>query len=158
MNGNGGELSSFLQKLGEDTQLQQAYQRDPEGTMRQAGLSDETIQTVAGGAADSQGGVGDGGPAVNALLRLPFAVVVASDGTILIADTGNYRIRIVSSDASISSIAGTGQWGFSGDGQPAPQAEFDVPEGMALTSAGDLLVADTENLRVRKIPHLLNHA
>ena len=47
MNGNGGELSSFLQKLGEDTQLQQAYQRDPEGTMRQAGLSDETIQIVA---------------------------------------------------------------------------------------------------------------
>jgi len=46
-NENGGELSSFLQKLGEDTQLQQAYQRDPEGTMRQAGLSDETIQIVA---------------------------------------------------------------------------------------------------------------
>ena len=46
MNGNGGELASFLQRLGEDTQLQQAYASDPEGTMRQAGLSDETIQTV----------------------------------------------------------------------------------------------------------------
>jgi hypothetical protein len=46
MNGNGGELASFLQKLGEDTQLQQAYASDPEGTMRQAGLSDETVQIV----------------------------------------------------------------------------------------------------------------
>jgi hypothetical protein len=47
MNGNGGELSSFLQKLSEDTTLQQAYTSDPEGTMRQAGLSDETIQIVS---------------------------------------------------------------------------------------------------------------
>jgi hypothetical protein len=46
MNGNGGELSSFLQKLGDDSGLQQAYASDPEGTMRQAGLSDDTIQTV----------------------------------------------------------------------------------------------------------------
>ena len=46
MNGNGGELSSFLTKLSEDSQLQDAYARDPEGTMREAGLSDDTIQTV----------------------------------------------------------------------------------------------------------------
>lgn len=46
MNGNGGELSSFLQKLGDDSGLQQAYASDPEGTMRQAGLSDDTIRTV----------------------------------------------------------------------------------------------------------------
>jgi hypothetical protein len=46
MNGNGGELSSFLTKLSEDPQLQDAYVRDPQGTMHGAGLSDETIQTV----------------------------------------------------------------------------------------------------------------
>jgi hypothetical protein len=46
MNGNGGELSSFLTKLSEDPQLQQAYTRDPEGTLRQAGVSDETIRTL----------------------------------------------------------------------------------------------------------------
>ena len=46
MNGNGGELSSFLQKLSEDRELQEAYVNDPEGTLRQAGLSDETIQAV----------------------------------------------------------------------------------------------------------------
>jgi hypothetical protein len=46
MNGNGGELSSFLTKLSEDPQLQDAYARDPQGTMREAGLSDDTIQTV----------------------------------------------------------------------------------------------------------------
>jgi Aromatic-ring-opening dioxygenase LigAB, LigA subunit len=46
MNGNGGELASFLEKLRDDPQLQQAYASDPEGTLRQAGLSDETIQTI----------------------------------------------------------------------------------------------------------------
>jgi hypothetical protein len=46
MNGNGGELSSFLTKLGEDPELQQAYTKDPEGTLRSAGLSDETIKAV----------------------------------------------------------------------------------------------------------------
>jgi hypothetical protein len=47
MNGKGGELSSFLQKLGEDKELQQAYTQDPEGTMRQAGLSDEAVEAAA---------------------------------------------------------------------------------------------------------------
>jgi hypothetical protein len=46
MNGNGGELSSFLAKLSEDQELQDAYGQDPEGTMREAGLSDDTVQTV----------------------------------------------------------------------------------------------------------------
>jgi hypothetical protein len=46
MNGNGGELSSFLTKLSEDQQLQDAYAQDPEGTMREAGLSDDTIETL----------------------------------------------------------------------------------------------------------------
>jgi hypothetical protein len=46
MNGNGGELSSFLTKLSEEQQLQDAYAQDPEGTMREAGLSDDTIETL----------------------------------------------------------------------------------------------------------------
>jgi hypothetical protein len=46
MNGNGGEVSSFLTKLGEDSQLRDAYSRDPEGAMREAGLSDDSIQTL----------------------------------------------------------------------------------------------------------------
>jgi hypothetical protein len=46
MNGNGGQLASFLRKLSEDRELQQAYARDPEGTLRQAGVSDETIKAV----------------------------------------------------------------------------------------------------------------
>ena len=47
MNGNGGELSSFLQKLSEDRELQQAYARDPEGTLRQAGLSDDALEATS---------------------------------------------------------------------------------------------------------------
>jgi hypothetical protein len=46
MNGNGGKLSSFLQKLSEDTELQQTYTKDPEGTMRQAGLSEDALQAA----------------------------------------------------------------------------------------------------------------
>ena len=46
MNGNGGKLSSFLQKLSEDTELQQTYMKDPEGTMRQAGLSEDALQAA----------------------------------------------------------------------------------------------------------------
>jgi DNA-binding CsgD family transcriptional regulator/sugar lactone lactonase YvrE len=101
----------------------------------------ETITTVADGARDG--------------LRLPYGVAVSDGGTILIADTGNYRIRETSPGGTLASVAGTGKWGFHGDGQPATEAEFDVPEGIALTAAGDLFIADTENMRVRVIRHLL---
>lgn len=88
-------------------------------------------------------------------LILPFDVAVALDGTILVADTGDYRIRELSPAGAVESVAGTGRWGFEGDGMPATEAEFDVPESIALTAAGDLFIADTNNMRVRVIGHLL---
>ncbi|HET7465430.1 MAG TPA: LuxR C-terminal-related transcriptional regulator [Candidatus Dormibacteraeota bacterium] len=101
----------------------------------------KTITTVAGGPGGS--------------LVLPYGVALAHDGTVLIADTGNYRIQELSTRGAVATVAGTGQWGFQGDGMPATQAEFDVPEGIALSAEGNLYIADTNNMRVRVISHLL---
>src|SRR5256886_14125673 len=113
-----------------------------------------TITTVAGGAGQFEGNSGDEGPARQAQLSFPFGVAVAPDGTIVFTDTGNHRLRMVTPDGRVYALAGTGRWGFSGDGMPASDAEFDGPEGLALDSKGDLFIADTENQRIREIPHL----
>lgn len=113
-----------------------------------------TITTVAGGAGQFEGNSGDEGPARQAMLSFPFGVAVAPDGTIVFTDTGNHRLRTVTPDGKVYALAGTGRWGFSGDGMPASDAEFDGPEGLALDSKGDLFIADTENQRIREIPRL----
>jgi sugar lactone lactonase YvrE len=117
-----------------------------------------TITTVAGGAGEFEGNSGDEGRAKQALLSFPFDVAVAPDGTVVFTDTGNHRLRAVTSDGKIHALAGTGRWGFSGDGAAALEAEFDGPEGIALDSDGNLFIADTENQRVREIPHLFGSA
>jgi sugar lactone lactonase YvrE len=114
----------------------------------------ETITTLAGGTSAFEGNGGDEGPVAEALLSFPMGVVVASNGVIVIADTGNNRLRQVS-EGRIFALAGTGQWGYLGDGQPAAQAGFNGPEALALDAQGSLYIADTGNQRVREIPHLL---
>ncbi len=114
-----------------------------------------TITTVAGGTSEFEGNSGDDGPATQARLSFPFGVVVAPGGAVVIADTGNHRLREISS-GRIFALAGTGQWGFLGDGQAASQAEFDGPEALALDLQGDLYIADTENQRIREIPRLIS--
>ena len=113
-----------------------------------------TITTVAGGAGEFEGSSGDEGPAKLARLSFPFDVVVAPNGTVVFTDTGNHRLRAVTPDGTIHALAGTGRWGFWGDGAPALQAEFDGPEGLVLDPKGNLFIADTENQRIREIPHL----
>ena len=113
-----------------------------------------TIRTVAGGAGEFEGNTGDQGRATQARLSFPFGVAVARDGTVVFTDTGNHRVRAITPGGTIYAVAGRGQWGFSGDGEAALQAEFIGPEGLALDSAGDLFIADTENQRVREIAHL----
>lgn len=113
-----------------------------------------TIKTVAGGAGEFEGNTGDDGPATHALLSFPFGVAVGHDGTVVFTDTGNHRLRAINPGGTIYALAGTGRWGFSGDGNPALQAQLYGPEGIALDSSGDLFIADTENQRVREIPHL----
>ncbi|MCY4437437.1 MAG: NHL repeat-containing protein [Chloroflexi bacterium] len=97
------------------------------------------------------GADGDGGPAADARLRLPLGVAVDSAGTLYIADTYNHRIRKVTSEGIISTIAGTGVSGFSGDGGPGAAALLASPTGIAVASDGTLYIADTRNHRVRKL-------
>jgi len=111
----------------------------------------EIITTVAGNN-NFYGDGGDGGPATDARLAYPFGIAVAKDGTIYIADTGNNRVRKVSTNGTIEAVAGTGQRGFWGDGGSALEAGFLAPEAVTLDAKGDLLIVDTGNHRVREIP------
>jgi hypothetical protein len=113
-----------------------------------------TITTVAGSGGIAQGGfAGDGGPATGAKLNSISDAVETPDGGLLIVDTGNNRIRRVSPTGTISTLTGVGDWlgGFSGDGGLATLARLNAPGGVAVTAGGDVLIADTNNNRVRLV-------
>ncbi len=111
-------------------------------------LSTGVITTVAG--SGTYGFFGDGASATAAQLRNPYGIAVSSTGDLYIADTNNNRIRKVTGGI-ISTIAGTGTAGLSGDGGVATAAQINGPYGVAVTSAGVVLIADTNNTRVRQI-------
>ena len=104
------------------------------------------IETAAGSDV-----LGDGGPAVNAQLGFAQGIAIDRQRNIYIADTEHHRIRKITRDGGISTIAGTGRPGMSGDGGPALRAQFDQPYGLALDGAGNLYVADLGNHRVRRV-------
>lgn len=110
-----------------------------------------TLTTVAGGGQNPPF-LGDGGPATGASLNSPGGVAVDAAENIYISDTIDNRIRKVSADGTISTIAGPGSTnGQLGDGGPATSATLDHPAGLAVDAAGDIFVADFYNCRVRKI-------
>ena len=121
--------------------------------IRKVDAVSQTITTVAG-TGPVEGDAGDGGLAVQAHLSFPFGVAIAPDGTLVLADTGNHRVRVVTADGVINALAGTGRWGFAGDDAPAIDAELSGPEAVAFDALGDLFIADTENQRVREIARL----
>jgi DNA-binding beta-propeller fold protein YncE len=95
---------------------------------------------------------GDGKPAVQAQLNFPTAVAVDREGNIYIADTMNHRVRKVDSETGIiSTLAGTGQARFSGDGGPAYQATLNEPAALVIDDGGRLYIADQSNHRVRVV-------
>jgi uncharacterized protein (TIGR03437 family) len=110
-------------------------------------VTNTTINTVAG----KSHFAGDGAAATAALLHRPQGVVTAPDGTIYFTDTINHRVRKIGTDGQISTIAGTGDPGFSGDGNLATLAKLSYPDAIARDSAGNLYVVDQQELRVRKI-------
>jgi hypothetical protein len=100
---------------------------------------------------------GDGGPAIPAALNFPFAVAEDSAGNLYIADTYNNRVRKLSPDGTITTVAGSGatyapsKGTYSGDGGPAVNATLNLPHGVAVDKLGDIYIADTENFVVRKV-------
>ena len=108
-----------------------------------------TITTVAGSGAF--GFSGDGGAATAARLFNPSGVAVDATGNLYIADTNNQRIRKVHAGGTITTVAGNGTLGFSGDGGVATAARLANPFGVAVDAAGNLYVADTSNRRIRKV-------
>jgi uncharacterized protein (TIGR03437 family) len=95
--------------------------------------------------------VGDGGPATSAQIAQPEGTVVDASGNLYIADAANHRVRMVSPAGTISTVAGNGHPGFSGDGGPASAAQLNQPYDVALDAAGNLYIADYGNQRVRQV-------
>jgi sugar lactone lactonase YvrE len=150
--GDGGPATSALLHTPHGVAVDAAgnlYVADAENSrIRKVGPSG-IISTVAGNGA--AGFSGDGGPAASAWLNYPLGVAVDAAGNLYIADTYNNRIRKVSPSGIISTVAGNGERGFSGDGGPAASAWLNYPLGAVVDAAGNLYIADTFNSRIRKV-------
>ncbi len=107
-----------------------------------------TISTFAGSGA---AGLGDGGSALAAEISQPTDIAFDASGNLYIADYFNNRIRKVSTSGIISTIAGTGTEGFSGDGGAATAAELNLPMGVAVDGSGNIYISDSYNNRIRKV-------
>jgi uncharacterized protein (TIGR03437 family) len=108
-----------------------------------------TITTVAG--TGTAGYTGDGGPANQARIDTAEGVAVDRSGNLYIADSGNNVIRRVNAAGVITTVAGTGQDGFSGDNGQARQARLSSPRGVAVDAAGNIYIADSGNDRIRRV-------
>jgi len=110
----------------------------------------QTISTVAGNG--TAGFSGDGGPATSAEMDNPTGVAVDSSGNIYFADPDNQRIRkVTASTGHMSTVAGNGTYGFSGDGGAATSAELKNPDAVAVDSSGNVYIVDHTNSRIRKV-------
>lgn len=107
------------------------------------------ISTIAGTIIN--GYSGDGGLAINAQINYPFGITVDISGNIYFADQGNYRIRKINTAGVISTFAGTGVGGFSGDGGSAALAQIGDAYGLAVDASGNIYIADYSNNRIRKV-------
>lgn len=107
--------------------------------------------SIAAGTLFGFGYGGDGGPATQALMLLPAGIAVDATGNLYIADWLNNRIRKVDTAGIITTIAGTGAQGFSGDGGPATTATLNLPVDVTADSAGNVYIADWINFRIRRV-------
>lgn len=108
-----------------------------------------TLSTLAG--TGTRGFSGDTGPATAAQLNDPFGVIRGPDGALWFCEYGGQRIRRTAADGTISTVAGTGATGYSGDGGPAISATFNQPHELRFDTEGNLFVVDMRNHVVRRI-------
>jgi uncharacterized protein (TIGR03437 family) len=112
--------------------------------------TDGNINTFAG--TGTGAGSGDGGPAINAAFNTPEGLAIDNAGNIYVADTSSHRIRKITPDGTITTVAGNGTGGFGGDGGPATQANLYYPKSVAVDAlSGNLYIADFLNSRIRVV-------
>jgi NHL repeat len=97
------------------------------------------------------GSKGDGGKGVMAQVCLPAGLALDGSHDLFIADTGNSKVRKVAENDNISTVAGNGKFGYSGDGGSATKAELAGPTGVSVDTTGDLFISDTLNSRIREV-------
>ncbi len=131
---------------------------DPQGNLFVGDLANHAVRKVSpSGTITTVAGTGDRGfngddiPAIRAQLNEPGGVAVCPDGSLLIADGGNFRVRRVDADGMIQTIAGTGRNGHAGDGGPALQAEVSILDILTVDDRGAVFVSDYGNHRIRKL-------
>ena len=127
------------------------------GRVREVAASTGHISTVAGAgvvAGNVQSFGGDNGPATAAGLALPRGLTMDSAGNLYFADSANHRIRRISPTGTITTVAGQGTENFAGDGAPAVAANLDSPRSVAISPAGLLTLADSDNQRIRQLDAL----
>jgi len=121
------------------------------GNNRIRRVSNGIITTIAGNGTTGFGG--DNGPATSAQLNLNYGVVglaVDGEGSVYVPDVGNNRVRKISKGV-ITTVAGTGAFGFSGDNGPSTNARLSLPKAAAVDASGNLYIADSGNNRIRKV-------
>ena len=122
---------------------------DAVGRIRRIDAVTGVITTVAG--VGIQGWSGDGGPAINVRIGAPSAIRIARDGSLYFTDAAWHVVRRVDAAGTISTVAGTGEPGFSPDGTHAREARIDQPWGLAVDRSGRVYFSDSSNNRVRRI-------
>ena len=134
-----------------------AVATDPAGNLYIADVADNRVRKVTPQGIISTicgtgvaGFSGDRGKATAATLSAPSSLAFDSAGNLYVADTGNYRVRRISTDGTINTIAGNGGGGFAGDGGPATQAQLQ-PLAVAVDNKGILYISDMANYRIRKV-------
>jgi gliding motility-associated-like protein len=118
-------------------------------SIRRIDVNTNIITTVAG--SDSYGYAGDGGPAKNALMMYPYDVCLDRIGNLYVSEYSGNRIRKISTDGTITTVAGTGVEGYSGDNGPATAARIARPRGIITDDKNNLYIADTYNSAIRKV-------
>ena len=120
--------------------------------IRRIDAHNSNIEPVAGNHGFGNGFSGDNGPAIAAQLDTPNGVAIAPDGDLIIADSHNQRIRRVDRQTGvITTLAGSGHYGYDGDDRPALEAALNTPSAVAVAPNGDIYIADTLNYRIRMI-------